>query len=361
MDNRVKVYSPDGKLIREIGSKGDGPGQFMFPVALAIGYSGEEKIYVADQDHMRIQVFNRQGDFIESFGEPLLNQDDWHGKFRKIQSMDIDWQARLHVVDSFMHRVQIMSCDAGRYIDSYGSFGTSEGQLNLPLDILVTGAGDVIAADAGAGRIKKMYSAQVSSISCAADNDCPVMYDCTGGACMVAEAVFDIVPETTTVPSEPQEPSGTTTIPGSDNGSEVNPDQCIFEYVLGPGMQSQLNTLRRFRDIRMVATPEYVRMYYAHSDEINEILSTRSRLLRRIHHLSSQCIPLICKGLRTDKSIQINEKQKKSAILLLKSIRVHASPALRKDITLIIKQLSAGSADFKALGIDLTGRKHQGS
>ena len=69
-NHRVAVFSEDGKLSHTIGSKGIGPGQFDYPVCVAISPDGE--LYVSDCSNHRIQVFTTQGAYIREFGNGLL-------------------------------------------------------------------------------------------------------------------------------------------------------------------------------------------------------------------------------------------------------------------------------------------------
>jgi DNA-binding beta-propeller fold protein YncE len=56
--NRVKVFTEDGKLITQWGSKGKAPGQFDFAARVAVDRTGL-KIFVADASNNRVQVFTQ--------------------------------------------------------------------------------------------------------------------------------------------------------------------------------------------------------------------------------------------------------------------------------------------------------------
>lgn len=56
---RVQVYATDGRYLRQIGSPGDGFGQFDVPKGVAVDRSG--LVYVADFYFGNVQVFNREG------------------------------------------------------------------------------------------------------------------------------------------------------------------------------------------------------------------------------------------------------------------------------------------------------------
>lgn len=58
-EGNVKLFAPDGRLIRIIGRKGSGPGEFTAPRYPRFGPGG--MIYVADAQNPRIQVFDTSG------------------------------------------------------------------------------------------------------------------------------------------------------------------------------------------------------------------------------------------------------------------------------------------------------------
>ena len=70
-NHRVMKYSPTGQFILSFGEFGSGPGQFNVPHAIAIDSRG--RLYVADRDNSRIQIFDQQGNYLDEwkqFGRP---------------------------------------------------------------------------------------------------------------------------------------------------------------------------------------------------------------------------------------------------------------------------------------------------
>ena len=59
---RVHKFSPDGRLLLSWGDPGRGPGQFVVPHGLCLDREG--RIYVADRQNQRIQVFSPERNFI---------------------------------------------------------------------------------------------------------------------------------------------------------------------------------------------------------------------------------------------------------------------------------------------------------
>lgn len=62
---RVHRFSPEGKLLLSWGEPGDGPGQFHLPHG--IGIDGNDRIFVADRENCRLQLFTTEGEFIEDW------------------------------------------------------------------------------------------------------------------------------------------------------------------------------------------------------------------------------------------------------------------------------------------------------
>jgi DNA-binding beta-propeller fold protein YncE len=70
-NNRILKFARDGKLLKQWGGSGSGPGQFLVPHALALDSQG--RLFVADRDNNRIQIFDQEGKFLAEwtqFGRP---------------------------------------------------------------------------------------------------------------------------------------------------------------------------------------------------------------------------------------------------------------------------------------------------
>jgi sugar lactone lactonase YvrE len=79
-DARIVKFSSDGKFIKQWGTAGAGPGQFVGPHSLAMDSRG--RLLVADRSNNRIQIFDQDGKFItewKQFGRPsglAIDKDD---------------------------------------------------------------------------------------------------------------------------------------------------------------------------------------------------------------------------------------------------------------------------------------------
>lgn len=62
----IKVFNIEGDFIKKIGSKGQGPGELLNPLFIAIDKKAG-KIYCVDDGNKRISCFSASGEFITSF------------------------------------------------------------------------------------------------------------------------------------------------------------------------------------------------------------------------------------------------------------------------------------------------------
>ena len=76
-NSRVVVLDLDGKYLTEFGGPGDGPGQFDVVHGLAVGPDG--RLFVADRDNRRIQVFRQSDDAADWYHPEFAPIAQWTG------------------------------------------------------------------------------------------------------------------------------------------------------------------------------------------------------------------------------------------------------------------------------------------
>ncbi len=99
---RIQIFNKDGEFIKKIGKIGDRPGMFARPKGVAIDTEGH--IYVADSVFNNIQIFNQKGQLMLWFG------GHWRGEagtFIQVSGLHIDDQDKLYVVDGLRGVVQV--------------------------------------------------------------------------------------------------------------------------------------------------------------------------------------------------------------------------------------------------------------
>jgi len=76
-NSRVVVLDLDGRYLTEFGGPGDGPGQFDVVHGLAVGPDG--RLFVADRDNRRIQVFRQSDDAADWYHPEFAPIAQWTG------------------------------------------------------------------------------------------------------------------------------------------------------------------------------------------------------------------------------------------------------------------------------------------
>ena len=127
------------EYISEFGSYGERPGQFLWPISIAI--DKDVNVYVADEYLDRITVHNKDGEYLSHWGTHGSGDGEIHGPSGLAIRNDT-----LFLVDSRNHRVQKFTLD-GKYLGQFGSFGEGPGQLNTPWGIGLDNDGNVFVAD----------------------------------------------------------------------------------------------------------------------------------------------------------------------------------------------------------------------
>ncbi len=128
--DRISVYSPAGKLLREWGQTGTGDGEFDFPGGLAIG--PDDRVYVADQTNRRVQIFDKEGKFIAKFGEYGTQPGQFGGNINPKsrvggpQFLAFDKSGHLFTTEGSMGRVQKLTRE-GKPILSWGNLKDEPG------------------------------------------------------------------------------------------------------------------------------------------------------------------------------------------------------------------------------------------
>jgi len=147
--HRVMVYTPDGKNIREFGSFGTAPGQFIFPTDIAFDSQG--RIFVSEYgDNDRISVFDPEANFLFQIGR--FGQGD--GEFSRPQSILIDGDF-LYVTDAANHRICVFKTD-GTFVRNVGRCGSKLGEFRFPYGLDMSSDGNLIVCEFGNNRVQKI-------------------------------------------------------------------------------------------------------------------------------------------------------------------------------------------------------------
>jgi sugar lactone lactonase YvrE len=133
--NKVAVYDPAGKLLREWGQKGAANGDFHLPGSVAIG--PDNLLYVPDQANSRVQKFTLEGKYVGKWGEHGSAPGQFGGsvgpggRFSGPQFVAFDLEGHVYTTDAALDRIQKFTPE-GTLLGHWGSDKSEPGGFGPP-------------------------------------------------------------------------------------------------------------------------------------------------------------------------------------------------------------------------------------
>lgn len=146
MAHDIKVFDVAGVLLRTIGRRGEGDGEFNFPTHLAFA-AGE--LYVTDTLNSRVQIFDASGQLpVRKFGTRGLTL----GSLVRPKGVAVDSEGNVYVVESYHDSLLVFS-QRGEFLLPIGGSGAAGGHFYLPSGVWVDAGNRVYVADMFNGRV----------------------------------------------------------------------------------------------------------------------------------------------------------------------------------------------------------------
>ena len=145
--HRISIFNKDGALLRRVGERGTGPGQFNFPTHIDIDKDG--KAYIVDAMNFRVQILSSEGNYLSSFGE----QGDASGKFARPKGIAVDREGNIYVADALFNTIQIFNKE-GAFLYYFGSKGSKNGEFIMPSGLEIDDIGYIYVSDSYNNRIQ---------------------------------------------------------------------------------------------------------------------------------------------------------------------------------------------------------------
>ena len=145
--HRISILNSKGELIRRIGRRGAGPGEFNYPTFIWMDHLGN--VYIIDSMNFRLQIFDKDGEFITSVGEI----GDASGYFARPKGVATDSYGHIFVVDALSHVVQVYDID-GNFLYYFGSQGHNIEQFWMPAGIYIDENDYIYVADTYNSRVQ---------------------------------------------------------------------------------------------------------------------------------------------------------------------------------------------------------------
>ncbi|MDZ4168918.1 MAG: hypothetical protein U1E26_04580 [Coriobacteriia bacterium] len=143
----IGLFSSQGEVQGEVGTRGLEEGQFDYPRSGAVAENGD--LVIADSNNNRVQRVKPEGETTATVvwvdGKPGRFQDDPQVAYGLPTGVTIDDQGRVYALDGFKHEIQVLDAQTGERIHSFGDLqGKGDGRFNLPTSIAHLG-GDTFA------------------------------------------------------------------------------------------------------------------------------------------------------------------------------------------------------------------------
>jgi DNA-binding beta-propeller fold protein YncE len=152
-NNRVVMFSKDGKFIKQVGKgtggpadKGTGDGEWTLPHKLAL--DADDNMYIVDRENHRVQVFDKNLNYVRQFAN-----DGWYPWDIGISRKGNDGLA--YIADHALERVHKISLKDGKILATWGKQGLGPGEFDWVHGIVVDSHGAVYAADTYGQRLQK--------------------------------------------------------------------------------------------------------------------------------------------------------------------------------------------------------------
>lgn len=147
--DRISKWTPQGKLVTSWSGHGEAPRQFRRPCGLAISREGD--LLVADIGNHRIQRLDR---FTGKYKGTIGKSGRAPGELTYPYGVTVDNEGQIYTVEYGTHRVQKWSAD-GKFLDTWGSPGRAPGQLANPWGLTVDADKNVYVVDTQNHRVQK--------------------------------------------------------------------------------------------------------------------------------------------------------------------------------------------------------------
>ena len=148
-NDRIDVFDRGGALLRSFGTSGRGPGQFNAPAGVAADAGG--LLAVADSINGRIKLINQDGSIASVWGSPSPGPTI----LRRPVAVAFDAAGDAYVLDQRRSRIFVFARSTGLPARTIGSIGSGPGQLLDPSAISIDASGVISVADTGNRRVAR--------------------------------------------------------------------------------------------------------------------------------------------------------------------------------------------------------------
>jgi DNA-binding beta-propeller fold protein YncE len=144
--HQIKVFDATGRMVKTIGQRGEGPGEFNYPTYLALNRG---KLIVADTMNARLQMIT-----LDETASPIIvgERGAKVGNFVRPKGVAVDSENNIYAIESYHDHLLIFD-DQARFLLPIGGAGKEAGKFYLPSGVWIDRGNRVFVADTFNGRI----------------------------------------------------------------------------------------------------------------------------------------------------------------------------------------------------------------
>ncbi len=144
----VKEFDPNGRFITLRDVPEEARDRFKYPALIAVDGSGNR--YITDKTSHCVHKLDNQGKYLRSWG----SKGTGDGQFDTPEGIAVDESARIYVCDRQNSRIQKFDSD-GKFLAQWGKEGSGDGEFHFPAAVAVDKEGNVFVADSDNHRVQK--------------------------------------------------------------------------------------------------------------------------------------------------------------------------------------------------------------
>lgn len=149
----VRILDQAGKELKSFGREGENKGEFYFPYSIHV--SGDNKIFVADSNNNRIQVFDQEGKLLEVLSGADINEA---GGFAVPRGIAFDRAGNMYTAEGLSNDVAIANKEGKVFARLFEGEKTTDDtgvrdQIKLPTSVFIDNNQRLYVTEFGKSRI----------------------------------------------------------------------------------------------------------------------------------------------------------------------------------------------------------------
>jgi serine/threonine protein kinase/sugar lactone lactonase YvrE len=146
----IHKLDPEGKVVLSFGPYGMKPGEFLYPIAVAV--APDDSVYILDSEAHQVQQFDSAGRYLRHFG----GRGEGRGKFNDPRALSVGPDGSVYVLDYGNHQIQCFDASGVYQMRWAFKLGAEQPGMRVLDGLTVDQRGALYVSDATGGKIRKL-------------------------------------------------------------------------------------------------------------------------------------------------------------------------------------------------------------